>query len=110
MEIYLEQYAVFDVADAGQPLRVGIRKPNDFGLFDTHGNVTEWCQGLYGPYPDVRKAQSAAEEAVADDRLRVLRGGSFNDQPSGVRCAARQKDPPGTRSTTIGFRVARSYP
>lgn len=110
MEIHLEQYAVFNVADAGQPLRVGIRKPNDFGLFDMHGNVTEWCQGLYGPYPDVREAQSAAEEAVADDRLRVLRGGSFNDPPSGVRCAARQKDPPGTRSATIGFRVARSYP
>ena len=31
---------------------VGTRKPNDFGLFDTHGNVFTWCQGSYQLYPE----------------------------------------------------------
>jgi formylglycine-generating enzyme required for sulfatase activity len=110
MEIYLEQYAVFHSVAAGQPLPVGSRKPNDFGLFDTHGNAAEWCQDLYGPYPGGRMVRTAAEDRIADDRLRALRGGSFLDSPSGVRSATRQKDLPGTRNTMIGFRVARSYP
>jgi len=110
MESYLERYAVFRGLAAGQPLPVGSGKPNDFGLFDVHGNVAEWCQDPYGPYPDGRMVRTVPEDKIADDRVRVLRGGSFLDSPSGVRSAARKKDLPGTRSTTIGFRVARSYP
>jgi formylglycine-generating enzyme required for sulfatase activity len=109
-DFFLGQYAVLRTIANGQPLPVGSRKPNDFGLFDMHGNVAEWCQGLYRPYPDGRTAQSAAETQIADDRARTLRGGSFLDTPDGVRSAARRKDPPGTRRAAIGFRVARSYP
>ena len=63
---FLEHYAAYAKNAAGRPSPVGTRKPNDFGLFDMHGNVAEWCQDRHQP-----DSAGASEE-------RVIRGGAFD--------------------------------
>lgn len=73
-----------------------------FSVHDMAGNVIEWTQTLYKPYPysesiDVKNLDAHGE--------RVLRGGSFNDTFDNIRCARRLKDLPTFRSNYVGFRV-----
>ena len=94
---------------------VGQKKPNAFGLFDMHGNTWDWCQEGYAAYK-VAPGEAVADEEdtrdVTDQLSRVLRGGSFYSQPTGVRCAFRLSYRPSGRVVFIGFglRVARTYP
>lgn len=110
----LAHYAVFSENSGNQPAAVGSKKPNDFGLFDTLGNVAEWCHDSYRPYPphDVVPVSVDQEplEIVDDQQQLVVRGGSFADPPAKLRSAARGKSSPQQRSSTVGFRVARSFP
>jgi formylglycine-generating enzyme required for sulfatase activity len=91
---------------------VGSLKPNDFGLFDMHGNVYCWCQERYLDYPasqDGRVTQDT-EDALTIDRgsSRVLRGGSWNSSARNCRSACRGFNVPGSRVNNFGFRVASS--
>lgn len=74
---------------------VGEKKPNPWGLFDMHGNVSEWVLDGYSEhYPDAKgKTFSVTEAFVTPTKLfpRVVRGGSYDDKPAGARSAARKK-------------------
>jgi formylglycine-generating enzyme required for sulfatase activity len=96
---YLDQYAAYRENTEGKVQPVARRKPNDLGLFDMLGNVSEWCHDLYLPDRDGAH--------VVTDQPRVVRGGSVADPPSRVRSAARSQAPPGRYDPTLGFRVAR---
>jgi serine/threonine protein kinase/formylglycine-generating enzyme required for sulfatase activity len=88
---------------------VGMKKPNDFGLFDTHGNVFTWCIGSYQLYPDGELIEDNHEDVASDNATtRALRGGSFIDRPPLVRSAARNADLPVARNHSFGFRLART--
>jgi formylglycine-generating enzyme required for sulfatase activity len=109
-ESRLGHYAVCAANSNGQPQPVGQRKPNDFGLFDMLGNAAEWCQDRYQPYRpgDVRRSPEPGE--VSDAEPRVIRGGSYQDGATTLRCATRQKGSPRQRADSVGFRVARTLP
>jgi serine/threonine protein kinase/formylglycine-generating enzyme required for sulfatase activity len=87
-----------------QTHRVGLKKPNAFGLFDMHGNVREWCWDVYGPY--------GGAEPVTDPRgpsgtgNKVLRGRSWGLPREFARSAAREQHTAGKRNRGLGFRVA----
>jgi formylglycine-generating enzyme required for sulfatase activity len=79
---------------------VGQKQPNGFGFYDMNGNVWEWCQSKYKPYP--YKADDGREDLQATD-VRVLRGGSWESTASSSRSAYRRRVIPDSR--TIGFRI-----
>jgi formylglycine-generating enzyme required for sulfatase activity/serine/threonine protein kinase len=98
------------VANAGnQSHPVGQRKPNPFGLHDTHGNVWEWCQDLYDPQAYVPYAAKAAVDpsgpTTASPLHRVFRGGGFTFDAGKQTSAIRAANAPGAIDHTIGFRV-----
>jgi formylglycine-generating enzyme required for sulfatase activity len=106
---------------------IGKRKPNPWGLHDMHGNVSEFCLDQY--YED-RYAKLQSDPALAATPLavvsklypHVVRGGSWDDDPEGLRSASRyfskpewkQQDPQIPKSVWyftdalhVGFRIIR---
>ena len=81
---------------------VGKYAPNAFGLCDMHGNVWEWTQSLYRPYP---YRDSDGREDAQGNGLRVARGGSWADKPAWARSAARLAYQPWQAVHDVGFRV-----
>jgi formylglycine-generating enzyme len=86
---------------------VGSYRANAFGLYDMLGNVGEWTQDCWnGSYSGAPTDGSAW--AAGDCVLRVVRGGSWEDAPVGLRAAYRVGSPTVIRVYTRGFRVART--
>jgi formylglycine-generating enzyme required for sulfatase activity len=86
---------------------VGSFKPNDFGLFDMHGNVWEWVEDTWHDTYDGAPTDGSAWLEGPDPRRRVIRGGAWYGDPIGVRAARRGRYTADDRGDDIGFRIAR---
>jgi formylglycine-generating enzyme required for sulfatase activity len=80
--------------------------PNDFGLFDMHGNVWQWCDTPNQEYS--QPEDILATTTIANDVRRVLRGGAYNNLPDHLRAAYRAFQNPDSRQPNFGFRPART--
>jgi uncharacterized protein (TIGR02996 family) len=87
-----------------QTTDVGSFPSNAWGLFDVYGNVWEWCEDWYGPYPAEDQIDPCRTE-LHSDNSRVLRGGSWFNLPVGCRTAFRNWDAPAYRLNYFGLRV-----
>ena len=86
---------------------VGSYQPNSFGLYDMHGNVYEWVQDcLNDSY--VGAPSDGSAWTSGDCAVRVLRDGSWGDDPGHLRSAYRFGSPSDFRFFISGFRVART--
>jgi formylglycine-generating enzyme required for sulfatase activity len=87
-----------------RPTAVGSYLPNGFGLYDMHGNVSEWCADWYSDgYYQVSPKQNP--QGPKQGELKVARGGSFLYQSKMCRSSARYCEPPERVSLDMGFRV-----
>ena len=101
----LHVYAWFTaIANATNP--VGLKKENQFGLYDMISNVWEWTQDCWNVnYTGAPKDGSAW--TGGDCSQRVLRGGSWYGDPQALRSANRIRNSAALRYDAFGFRVAR---
>ena len=81
--------------------------PNGFGLFDMSGNVWEWVEDCGHRDYTGAPSDGSAWLKPGDCRLRMLRGGAWDDAVARVRSAIRYWEFADTRRDVIGFRVAR---
>ncbi len=81
---------------------VGSYSPNAWGLYDMHGNVSEWTRTTYKPYPYI---YDDGRERESKPGKKVVRGGSWCDRPKRCRSAFRLSYPQWQRVHNVGFRV-----
>ena len=87
-------------------MQVGSFKPNAFGLYDMAGNAAEWVEDCWTEgYRGTPTDGSASVKPGCPER--VLRGGSFNNDPKYLRSAARFRYDFNVRYQANGFRVVR---
>ncbi len=85
-------------------------KPNGFGLYNTSGNVWEWCADWFSPSHHLR-AERRNPQGPANGQRRVLRGGSYlchRSYCNRYRVAARSSNTPDSSAGNLGFRCVRS--
>lgn len=89
----------------GGTIEVDSLSPNQFGLYNMYGNVSEWCFDYYGAYD---LAQAADPAGAVSGSLRVNRGGSYIDFAKHLRSAYRSATNPTDPDQNLGFRIARN--
>ncbi|MSR37339.1 MAG: hypothetical protein EXS02_00660 [Planctomycetes bacterium] len=89
---------------SGQTTAVGSYAANSFGLYDTHGNVLEWCLDWFD-LTNNYQGFAVSDPYVSNGPYRVYRGGSWNSIASVCRSATRNGTSPGSASDSIGFRI-----
>jgi formylglycine-generating enzyme required for sulfatase activity len=89
------------------PIQAKTFPPNRFGLYDMHGNLSEWCLDTW--HDDYNGAPLDGEAWIrggTDER--VIRGGSWHDPPDLCRCSSRLKLEPTEAEDFVGIRIALS--
>jgi formylglycine-generating enzyme required for sulfatase activity len=105
----LSDYAWYgNLGYGGSSREVGHKKPNQWGLYDMHGNVWEWVQDWYGaayysnsPVNDPKGPESG--------QYRVYRGGSWVGKAVNLRSSVRFSGLPVSRTNDIGFRLLKEF-
>ncbi len=86
--------------------RVGSRRANPWGLYDTLGNVWEWCQDWHGSY---EASHVTDPMGPSEGTFRLRRGGCWSLSDVLVRAAYRGRFERSTRNSFIGFRLSRGH-
>ncbi len=95
---------------------VGMYEPNEFGLYDMAGNVSEWCINAYDESayffqhdlnPDYKYTATEKDDPVM--KRKVIRGGSWKDIAYYLQVSTRAYEYQDSSTSFIGFRCVRPY-
>ena len=105
----------FNAVRLERPTPVGSYPPNAWGIYDMHGNISEWVADWYPGYEDCpelfadRRRSDSTEKSLAQEypreRFKIYRGGSWYNSPWFARSARRDFTYPDSKGWKFGFRV-----
>lgn len=98
----LEHYAWYSKNSDTRTHYIGQKKPNNWGIYDMHGNVSEWCIDYYGKY---QGDELIDPEGPPTGNERVARGGSYFENFQSIRSSKRFSFKSTHISSSLGFRV-----
>ena len=121
----INQFGWYKKNSDGKLQKIGLKRPNGYGLYDMHGNAAEWVLDSYDPEAYIKRKKGPHNPIVIMKALypRVVRGGSYKDSLSNVRSSSRgfsskrwkQRDPQvpkslwwHTNAKHVGFRIVRT--
>ncbi|MDD3523238.1 MAG: leucine-rich repeat protein [Candidatus Cloacimonetes bacterium] len=93
---------------SGVTAKVGSYLPNQWGLYDMHGNVSEWCLDWY--QSELGSSAQTDPWGAAGGSHRVGRGGGWPDNARLCRSAYCSRNSPSSRYDDLGFRLVRAVP
>jgi len=99
---FLNDFRDADGSYLGRHTKVGMYKPNVWGLYDMHGNVSEWCLDWW--QAPLGTAAVTDPQGAKWGRYRVFRGGCFCNDMTSCRSASRSCYRPGSHGW-VGFRI-----
>jgi len=99
----LGEVAWYDGNSSNKTHAVKTRTPNELGIYDMSGNVSEWCSDWYGKYPS---SFVSNPKGVSTGSSRVVRGGSWGGYARGCRVASRLSYEPLSEYNHLGLRLA----
>jgi sulfatase modifying factor 1 len=102
----IDELAWYKQNSGNETKPVGLKKPNQLGLYDMCGNVWEWCQDWY--IRDSRLIPTDGTAYMHDTKNKVLRGGCFHNGAIHCTVSKRYEIPPDSFDECIGFRIVTS--
>ena len=107
---FIDDYAWNSENSAESKQKVGMKKPNNWGLYDMHGNVQEWVldnyHDSYIAFDGKYGATSAVDPVYLDNSIyRIVRGGTSGSSPLYCRSAERLSYAANVRKNSTGFRI-----
>lgn len=120
----IDRYAWYKNNSEGKLQKGALKQPNNYGLYDMHGNAAEWVLDNYDSEAYIARKKGVNNPIKKNKAIypRVVRGGSFKDSANQLRSASRgyskrtwkQRDPQipkslwwHTDATHVGFRIVR---
>jgi len=104
------QYTDASAVVLGKTIEVGRYEANNYGLYDMHGNLIEWCWDWYKTDITKDNLDPIGEVNLNGSPTKVVRGGTWQDSGRYLRSAERASSQAYTQHQTYGFRVARTAP
>ncbi len=84
----------------------GSYKPNNWGLFDMHGNLSEWCSDWHSP-TYYEESKESDPKGPKDGKFKIVRGGNWKSEGKHLRSSNRNSFNPKIKVNTLGFRCVK---